>query len=437
MSSSDCVEMDSSDRNWLMQRPVARLQYDGSGEVTHIDDSTHSRADKMNVVNAIASRESVETFREGATEATRPISYRRFAALDDEINRISQGLTQNSHLGSSVESRANVVVNGDTSCDQYGKISVGSVIRGSGQNILRSASDGKMQLRNSYVEVGSCNHTPSDIGRNRSSRPGISGGVFHESGPSSSIPIQKSSDDTRHEPMVRGLASSRSCQEDMACLPSREYMPLRGMNPIDAFPPHYGMIGDRQFSSLWNRQGEPRVSIPLFTGNVEWRSFWLQFDLIASRFGWSEFNTLDRLVASLRDSALEYYAELPSEIRSDLSRVVDAFSRRFDDRSLPETHRRNLKMIQREKNEKLAEYVARVRKMTCKAYPGIYGTEVLEKMMIENILNGLEDQMVSYEVKVNSPRTVEEAVDMVRLRLACKRVYPRVALDRVAMDGFE
>ena len=188
----------------------------------------------------------------------------------------------------------------------------------------------------------------------------------------------------------------------------------------DRVPLEGPRLGNRQVSSMWNRVGEPKVIVPTYDGTVEWKIFWVQFRLIASRFNWSEFNTLDRLVVSLREKAIEFYANLPSEVQLDLRLLIDAFSRRFDDNGLPEIHRRNLRLMRQDKKEKLAGYAERVRKMTNKAYPGIYGTEVLEKMTIENLLNGLEDQTVAYEVMVKKPKSVYEAVDMVQLHLACK-----------------
>ena len=180
-------------------------------------------------------------------------------------------------------------------------------------------------------------------------------------------------------------------------------------------------------SSTWNKQGEPRVSVPTFNGKVEWRVFWLQFDLVASRFGWSRNNTLDRLASSLRDDALDFYAELPPEVRRDLDSLVEAFSRRFDDRKLPETYRASLPSIKKGSKESMAEFASRIRKNVNKAYPGIYGTRLLEQMTIEHLLNGLPDHSLVYDVKTKKPHSVEAALDLIQWHESCKGTQGRMA----------
>ena len=53
---------------------------------------------------------------------------------------------------------------------------------------------------------------------------------------------------------------------------------------------------------------EIKMTLPIYTGKAEWRTFWLQFERITRRYKWSEDITLDWLVSTLRDDALEYYA---------------------------------------------------------------------------------------------------------------------------------
>ena len=80
---------------------------------------------------------------------------------------------------------------------------------------------------------------------------------------------------------------------------------------------------------------EPKVTLPFFSGKSEWKVYWLQFERLARQFGWDSSTALDRLVTGLRDEALEYYAGLSLDVQGDLQLTAAAFSRRFDDCTLP------------------------------------------------------------------------------------------------------
>ena len=193
----------------------------------------------------------------------------------------------------------------------------------------------------------------------------------------------------------------------------------------------------RHPSSMWSKQGEPKVSVPLYNGKVEWKVFWLQFDLISKRFGWTCANKLDRLVSLLRDDALAFYADLPAIVRDHLPALVEAFSRRFDDRRLPETYRASLTSVVRGKTETLSEFASRVRKNVNKAYPGIYGTELLDHITIDHLLKGLTDRAIAYDVKTKRPQTVEHAIDLIQWHEACKGLHGFEASVRVVNTGDE
>ena len=52
----------------------------------------------------------------------------------------------------------------------------------------------------------------------------------------------------------------------------------------------------------------PRVQLPTFKGSGDWKVFWPQFRRAARQYSWDSETTLDHLVTSLRDDALQYYA---------------------------------------------------------------------------------------------------------------------------------
>ena len=156
---------------------------------------------------------------------------------------------------------------------------------------------------------------------------------------------------------------------------------------------------------------EPQVKLPVFKGNSEWKGFWLQFQRASRQYGWDLDTILDHLVASLRDDALDFYAELPVQLQVDLRQTVAALERRFGDNKLPETYRASLQTLKKQTKETFEEYAARVQRSVAKAYPGIVGTTLLEDMTIENLVSGLSDTNLVYDVLTKKPKSVQEAVD--------------------------
>ena len=164
---------------------------------------------------------------------------------------------------------------------------------------------------------------------------------------------------------------------------------------------------------------EPQVKLPVFKGNSERKGFWLQFQRASRQYGWDLDTILDHLVASLRDDALDFYAELPVQLQVDLRQTVAALERRFGDNKLPETYRASLQTLKKQTKETFEEYAARVQRSVAKAYPGIVGTTLLEDMTIENLVSGLSDTNLVYDVLTKKPKSVQEAVDLIQWHESC------------------
>ena len=175
---------------------------------------------------------------------------------------------------------------------------------------------------------------------------------------------------------------------------------------------------------VWDKRSEPKVHLLQYGGEVEWKVYWLQFELIARRFGWSLDQTLDRLVSSLKDTALEYYADLPHEIRSNLTSLIGALERRFGDKKLPQVYRATLQTLSMSSKESLQDYAARVDRTVRRAHPNLSGAAgacYLEEMIIEKLIDGYPDSAIAYEVKTKDPKSVQEALDLLQWHGVCRR----------------
>ena len=59
--------------------------------------------------------------------------------------------------------------------------------------------------------------------------------------------------------------------------------------------------------------------------------------------------------------------------------------------------------------------------MLAKAYPGLEGnTDLYEEMAVEQLIRGLNDPSLIYDVRTKRPKTVQEAIDMVQWHESCK-----------------
>ena len=214
----------------------------------------------------------------------------------------------------------------------------------------------------------------------------------------------------------------------------------RGQGPSGDMTSHPGVHSGSEVAAPTRGVGtssspSPRVQLPIFKGASEWKVFWLQFRRTARQYNWSTETTLDHLVASLRDDALQFYAELPEETQADLSLTIDALARRFNDHGLPETYRASLMTLRKQPKETLEEYASRVHRTVAKAYPGIAGSKLADDLTIENLVGGLPDSNLVYDVLTKKPRTVQEAIDLIQWHESCKGAQrKKIGLKQVSVE---
>jgi hypothetical protein len=174
------------------------------------------------------------------------------------------------------------------------------------------------------------------------------------------------------------------------------------------------------FQQFLRDESKPRS--PLFTGKGNFKAFWTQFSLLCSRFHWSNDRQVEELLLNwLRDDALVYVNELPYHVPADINRIYRYMEQRFGDHILPETYRTNLQFVKQVNKESLHEYAARVEKLVTRAYPEILDVTLLDRFKTEHFLKGLPDQSVAYEVLIQKPCTMQEAINMVSWHECCRK----------------
>ncbi|XP_052071393.1 uncharacterized protein LOC127709793 [Mytilus californianus] len=167
---------------------------------------------------------------------------------------------------------------------------------------------------------------------------------------------------------------------------------------------------------------EPKPRSPFFNGKGDFKAFWTQFRLLSSRFKWSSDRQVEELILnSLRDDALVFVNELPASLHRDIQQIHDAMSQRFGDHILPETYRTNLQFIKQGQKESIQEYATRVERLVGKAYPEVNDLSLLDRFKTEHFIKGLPDQSVAYEVLIQKPVSLQEAINQVSWLECCRK----------------
>ena len=78
-----------------------------------------------------------------------------------------------------------------------------------------------------------------------------------------------------------------------------------------------------------------------------------------------------------------------------------------------ETVRVSLNNIKRSSKESIQKYAAMVRTLMAMGYPDIGSTYTLKQIVTRHFLQGLQDQVIAYEVLTKKPRNLTEAIDMI------------------------
>ncbi|VDI63695.1 Hypothetical predicted protein [Mytilus galloprovincialis] len=173
-------------------------------------------------------------------------------------------------------------------------------------------------------------------------------------------------------------------------------------------------------NSSGSHPDEPKFRLPYYNGKSDFQSFWSVFEIGVRKFNWDNSKQVEQLMCCLKDDALAYVSKLPSDVRRSIKHTYELLERRYGDHLLPEQYREKLNQVRKEYKESLTEYAARVDDLVYKAFPGLNPPELLVTLTIENLLRGLPDQSLAYEVRTKSPNSVDEAIKLITWHECCK-----------------
>ena len=188
------------------------------------------------------------------------------------------------------------------------------------------------------------------------------------------------------------------------------------------YPVQYGqstVSNPGHSNSSINHTDEPKFRLPYFNGKSDFHSFWSVFKIGINKFNWDNAKQIEQLMCCLKEDALSYVTRLPVEVQASITLIYEALERRFGDHLLPEKYREKLTQVKKYHKESLEEYAARVENLVHKAYPTI-NPELLNTLTIENLLRGLPDTSLAYDVQTKRPTSVSETIRLLTWHECCK-----------------
>ena len=159
---------------------------------------------------------------------------------------------------------------------------------------------------------------------------------------------------------------------------------------------------------------QPNYEVPmprqaLFDGKTSWESFFQPFEALAVACGWDRNEKLFRLTSCLRGEAAEYaFGQLPQDTLGNYTELERALEARYKEKRTSSSYVAELENRRMQPKEKLADYVADIKRLVIKGYPTA-DSQTREKINVRHFLKGLPDQQMAVAVDMREPGTIDEA----------------------------
>ena len=158
----------------------------------------------------------------------------------------------------------------------------------------------------------------------------------------------------------------------------------------------------------------PNYEVPmprqaLFYGKTSWESFFQPFEALAVACKWDQNEKLFRLTSCLRGEAAEYaFGQLPQDTLGNFAQLERALEARYKEKRTSSSYVAELENRRMQVKEKLADYVADIKRLVIKGYPTT-DAQTREKINVRHFLKGLPDQQMAVAVGMREPASIDEA----------------------------
>lgn len=170
--------------------------------------------------------------------------------------------------------------------------------------------------------------------------------------------------------------------------------------------------GRRHGSRRGNRPPPPKMET--FCGEShKWKSFKFLFKQTAKIHKWNSRTKLERLMACLRDQALEYVRTRPSSVQRVYKRLMKSLTKRYGQTEPPSSYRKQLYVLKQEESESLDDFADRVYVLTMDGYPDVEDY-IVQELAADSFLRGCRDRQAAAVAGDKEPKTINQAVSFVK-----------------------
>jgi len=155
----------------------------------------------------------------------------------------------------------------------------------------------------------------------------------------------------------------------------------------------------------------PPVKLPTFSGKEDWMTWRTQFEVIATRFGWTEDEMLDQLLPRLEGQAAQFvFSQLRPDIINNYRDLTNELSSRFQSIETPRSYSSKFARRMQRHGEMLEEYAADLKRLYDKAH-AYRDKHTRQEDLVRKFMDGLQDEDMRFELEFNKePNTIDEAV---------------------------
>ena len=156
---------------------------------------------------------------------------------------------------------------------------------------------------------------------------------------------------------------------------------------------------------------------------------------MAQQYQWTEDEKLSKFVEALQDKALQFYENLPEEVRDDYQLVSKKFHARFWPQEPSQTVSSQLKVLKQQPDESLEEYAEKCQQLATDAW-GATNPEMTEHSVMDAFLHGLIDAEAAYSALDKEPANLDEALELTKRAMLNRRALLGNRSKNVRMVSF-
>ena len=158
-----------------------------------------------------------------------------------------------------------------------------------------------------------------------------------------------------------------------------------------------------------NNNKIPLIVPEIYQGGEGWDDWIARFENVATVNGWDAEAKLNWIKVCLAGRAQKEFQSLPEASQADYERARTALTERFEPASKQELYNAEPQVRAKRQNEGWADFAEELQRLTEKSFPEL-DAKNLEQIALTHYLSRLTNPQVTFAVKQQRPKKLEEAV---------------------------